>query len=123
MENGKRILIVDDDEDIRFVIRMILDEEGYTISELADGHDVVQTVDDWHPDVILLDVMLGDMDGRDICKGLKSSDLTAMIPVIIISASHGRHTMHEKMCMANDYIEKPFDINDLVNKVRYYAAA
>ena len=121
--DGKKILIVDDDDDIRFVIRMILDDEGYAVSELNNGHDVVQTVDQLHPDVILLDLMLGDMDGRDICKALKSHAETWSIPIIIISAAHGLHTMHEKMCRANDYINKPFDISELVDKVRHYSAA
>jgi DNA-binding response OmpR family regulator len=119
----KRILIVDDDDDIRFVIKTILDDEGYAVSELNCGRNVLHTVDQLHPDVILLDVMLGDMDGRDICKDLKSQAQTMGIPIIIISATHGSHTMHEKMCSANDYINKPFDIRELIDKVRQCSAA
>ncbi|MBL4675073.1 MAG: response regulator [Mucilaginibacter sp.] len=120
---GKKILVVDDDDDIRFIIKMILYDEGYVVTELNSGHEVVSEVDRLHPDVILLDAMLGDMDGRDICKALKSHAATTGIPVIIVSATHGSHTMHQKLCMANDYIDKPFEITELVDKVRLYSAA
>ncbi|MBL4677145.1 MAG: response regulator [Mucilaginibacter sp.] len=80
-------------------------------------------MDQIHSDVILFDVMLWGYDGRDIWKGLMSHAETMSIPVIIISATHGRHTMHEKMCEANDYINKPFDITELIDKVRHYSVA
>lgn len=118
----KKILVVDDDDDIRSVISLILREEGYAVSELNNGQAVVKTIQQARPDVLLLDVMLGDMDGRDICKELKQLPETEDIPIIIISATHGWHTRHEKNCRADDYISKPFDIDELVSHVRQYAA-
>ncbi|MBL4675646.1 MAG: response regulator [Mucilaginibacter sp.] len=119
---SKKILVVDDDDDIRMIISLILQEEGYAVIELNNGRHVVDTVRAVHPDLILLDVMLGDADGRDICKDLKNVADTEIIPIIIISATHGWHTMHEKNCKANNYLNKPFDIADLVNQVKRYAA-
>ena len=117
----KNILIIDDDADIRDVINYILSEEGYEVSELDNGHSVLETVRQLQPDVILLDIMLGGSDGRDICKTLKADATTRSIPIIMISASHGVHTVHES-CNANDYIAKPFDINTLISRVEKYAS-
>lgn len=120
MSDLKKVLIVDDDTGIREVIKIILDDEGYEVNELDNGHQVDSAIASWTPDVILLDVMLGDMDGRDICRHLKSEKNTATIPIIIISATHSRYTLPEKSCSANGYLEKPFDIDDLIRKVRLY---
>ncbi|SDF47034.1 two-component system, OmpR family, alkaline phosphatase synthesis response regulator PhoP [Mucilaginibacter pineti] len=65
--------------------------------------------------------MLGDSDGRDICKILKNAPDTRQIPVIIVSATYGLHTAHEKRCGVDDYISKPFDVNELIDRVRKYA--
>lgn len=122
MTGGKKVLVVDDDVDIREIIKLILDMEGFQVSELDNGSQVEETVQRWRPDVVLLDVLLGDMDGRDICKRLKSAPETQAIPVIIVSGTHGSHTRYEKNCMADDYLGKPFDIADLVDRVRRYVA-
>jgi len=121
MSDVKKVLVVDDDIGIRDIIKLILDDEGYEVNELDNGHQVDSTIACWVPDVILLDVMLGDMDGRDICRHLKSEKNTASIPIIIISATHSRYTLPQKNCAANDYLEKPFDIDDLVRKVKFFA--
>lgn len=118
----KKVLVVDDDKDIRELMHLILEMEGYAVTELDNGHDVLDAIQVWRPDVVLLDVMLGDTDGRDICKLLKSDPGMKDIPIIIVSASHGQHTMHEKQCGANDYLAKPFDMNDLIDHVRHFAA-
>jgi DNA-binding response OmpR family regulator len=118
----KKVLVVDDDKDIRELMHLILEMEGYAVTELDNGHDVFDAIQVLRPDVVLLDVMLGDTDGRDICKLLKSDPGMKDIPIIIVSASHGQHTMHEKQCGANDYLAKPFDMNDLIDHVRHFAA-
>lgn len=121
MHGDKKVLVVDDDADIREIISTILDMEGFKVAELDNGMGVLSEVKRNRPDVILLDVMLGDADGRDICKLLKESSFTRTIPIIIISATHGRHTMTEKNCGADDYITKPFGVDHLLDLVKYYA--
>lgn len=123
MEAPKKILVVDDDTDIREVIHLVLEVEGYQVSELADGHDIASAIRSFQPDVILLDVMLGDMDGREICRELKQTTATANIPIIMVSATHREEVIRDGGCRANDYLAKPFDIDDLVRKVGYYAVA
>lgn len=116
----KKILIVDDDDDIREIISLVLKEEGFKVRELNNGSQVLETVNIFKPDIILLDVMLGDADGRDICKKLKNQSSISKIPIIIISATHGIHTKHEKNCGADSYISKLFDISYLSRHVNQY---
>lgn len=122
LATAKKILVVDDDQDIREIIMMVLESEGYHVSGLDNGRAVIDTVHQIQPDIVLLDVQLGDRDGRDICRELKQFPTTQDIPIIIISASHGWHALREKECNADDFLAKPFDLTDLVGYVRRYAA-
>jgi DNA-binding response OmpR family regulator len=113
----KKVLIVEDDSEIRELLVMLMELEGYQVSSLNNGIDVISNVSFDKPDLILLDVMLGDSDGRDVCKDLKQSATTQNIPIIIVSGTHGWHTAHEKKCGADDYVSKPFDISYLASRV------
>jgi DNA-binding response OmpR family regulator len=70
---AKTVLVVDDDQDIREIIMFILEEAGFSVSGLDNGGAVVSTVQETRPDMVLLDVQLGDMDGRDICRELNTN--------------------------------------------------
>ncbi len=70
---NERILVIDDDRDIRDIIRLVLELEGFKVDELDSGHFVDETILSFKPQLILLDVMLGDMDGRQICRDLKKT--------------------------------------------------
>jgi CheY-like chemotaxis protein len=118
----KKILVVDDDQSIREVIMLILESEGFQVAGLDSGHGVLGTVQHTHPDLVLLDVQLGDSDGRDICRQLKRLPGTREIPVIMISANSGWTALQEKDCRPDDFLAKPFDIADLVDHVRRLAA-
>jgi DNA-binding response OmpR family regulator len=120
--SSKKILVVDDDKDIREIIMMVLESAGFEVSGLDNGKEVVDTVEQLRPDVVLLDVQLGDRDGREICRELKGQPATQAIPVIIISANHGWHALREKQCEADDFLAKPFDITELVEHVKRFAA-
>jgi DNA-binding response OmpR family regulator len=118
----KRILVVDDNHDILEVINIILEMEGYQVKLCDDGEKVQQLIFEFDPDLILLDIMLGAFDGREICKVLKDSKETRHIPVIMISASHTLIGASETGCGASDFIAKPFEITDLVSKVQRHVA-
>ncbi|WP_316828834.1 PleD family two-component system response regulator [Pedobacter miscanthi] len=119
----KKILVVDDSKEILEVIELILGAEGYEVNGLWDASKLNQRITDFNPDLILLDVMLGVLDGRDLCNLLKNNKLTNHIPVIMISASHNLGDMKDRICHPNDFIAKPFDINNLINKVGAQLAA
>lgn len=114
----RRILAVDDDHDILEVLQFILEDSGYEVETLSDGRKLMSTIDEKHPDLILLDIMLGNMDGRELCSLVKKEIKTHNIPVILISASHDISASINKEGGPNDFIAKPFDINNLLNKIR-----
>ena len=119
----RRILAVDDDKDILEILQFILEDSGYTVDTLSDGRQLFQKIDENVPDLILLDIMLGTTDGRDLCKNIKSKDNTQKIPVIMISASHNIADVLKQDCAPDDFLPKPFDINVLLSKIQNQFAA
>jgi len=122
-EKMKKILVVDDNQEILEVIELILELEGYQVSALIDANHFNERLTAFKPDLILLDVMLGSLDGRDLCNSLKADKVTVNIPVIMISASHNLNDMQNRVCYPNDFIAKPFDIDNLISKVNQQLAA
>jgi CheY-like chemotaxis protein len=116
---NQRILIADDERDIRVVLRTRLELEGFTVLEAPDGSEAVTMAQDEVPDLIVLDVMMPEMDGVEVCNRLRASFSTRHIPVIMVTARAGRE---DKLAGleegANDYITKPFDMNELLQRVR-----
>ncbi len=117
-----KVLIADDDLDILEVVEMILVKKGFDVVKIGNGHKVIDTVRQFNPHVILLDINIADKDGREICKKLKSlSSPYKDIPVILFSAMHNLKDTYSE-CLASDFIAKPFDSADLVNKLKKHAA-
>ncbi len=112
-----KILVLDDDPDILEIISYILVGQGYQVATLADGEDIFATIQCFHPDLVLMDVMLGKMDGRLICRAIKSKIETEKLPVILISASHDLAQSLHQAGAPNDFIAKPFNIDHLIRKV------
>lgn len=109
---SKKILIIEDDPDILEMMAYILRDEGYEVITALDCAplNVLSTI---RPDLILLDNRLGADSGGNVCKELKTAAATAHIPVVLVSA----HMQLEQMAadsLANDYLSKPFDIDELV---------
>ena len=119
----KKILAVDDDGDILEVIKIILEEEGYEVTTKTNGEEMITAITDLRPDLILLDVMLGGIDGRDICRAIKSHSIFKFIPVIMISASHNLKSFLQLPGSPNDFLPKPFDIDSLIRMVKAQIAA
>ncbi len=119
----RKILIVDDDLDILEVIGLILESEGYEVELVSNGQQIFDHISQFNPDLIILDVMLGDMDGREICRNIKNSEGTLHIPIIMISATHNMAESIKKSCKPDDFIEKPFDIVNLITKVELKLSA
>jgi DNA-binding response OmpR family regulator len=122
LATAKKILVVDDEPDIRDIIMYVLESEGYQVCGLDNGAAVIDTVQQIQPDIVLLDVQLGDRDGRDICRELKAQPATQHIPVIMISANQSWPTLREKQCNPDDFLSKPFDLSELIDHVKRFAA-
>lgn len=114
-----RILIVDDNNDILWVVEIILKRYGFDVISTLKGEEVLSKTMEFRPDLILLDVFLSGVDGIDVCNNLKADPRTKDIPVIMISA-HTNFKEIQKFCKADDFIAKPFDANELVRKIKHY---
>jgi len=111
----KRILVADDNPAILDVLKIMLEDEGYEVETTVDGA-VAQNMKKPLPDLLLLDVWMSGIDGRDVCKSLKSSAETQHIPVIIISATKDIEII-SKEAGADDFISKPYQMNNLLKLV------
>jgi DNA-binding response OmpR family regulator len=114
----EKILILDDDKDILEILTLILTESGYEILSLSNGKKIFDEIKDFEPNLILMDVMLGDMDGLAICKAIKEKVQYKDLPVILISATHDMKELLHLQGAPNDYLEKPFDIDVLLSTVK-----
>ncbi len=115
----QRILIADDEHDIRAVLRTRLELEGFTVIEACDGAEAVRLAQAETPDLIVLDVMMPVFDGVEVCNRLRASFTTRNIPVIMVTARAGREDKMSGLAKgANDYVTKPFDLAELTQRVR-----
>ena len=110
-------MVVDDDTDSREMIITVLEMEGYTVTGLDNGRQVMENIRKDPPDIILLDVMLGDTNGFEICSSIKEDLQSRLIPVMMVSAIQGYETSCDQASLANDFLCKPFDISELLGKV------
>ena len=110
------ILIIDDDPAIVEALQMILELEGFS-TEGYSGRKVLDKIVSVDPDLLLLDVWLAGEDGRKICHILKSDPLTETLPVVLISAGRDLSATAASVA-ADDFIEKPFNMDDVIAKVK-----
>lgn len=111
----KKILLAEDDPDIRLILKMVLKDAGYEVETHAAGHAIVEKRDHW-PDLFILDKALPTIDGLAICKFLKLKEETRNIPIIMISAYHKLRSKAREVG-ADGFLEKPFDLKVLLDQV------
>ena len=111
------ILLVDDDEEIRASLRRSLTLEGYKIAQAADGAQALRLARDAPPDLVVLDVMLPEVDGLEVCRRLRAADET--LPIIMLTA---RDAVPDRVAGletgADDYLVKPFAFEELLARIR-----
>lgn len=118
-----KILVVDDDIDILEIVTLLLVEQGYEVKALDHGETIFEDILDFKPGLILMDVMLGGMDGRAICKDLETNPSTSEVPVILISGTHDLVASIHQPGGPDDFLAKPFDLNQLYAKIDRHLAA
>jgi DNA-binding response OmpR family regulator len=123
MDKEKKILVVDDDQGILEMLAEVLSYYGYEVSTLSRADKVFDRINEYHPDLILMDIMLAGMDGRTICRAIKSVESVANIPIILISATENGASCLNKEGSPNDFLQKPFDVNFLIEKIEHQLAA
>jgi CheY-like chemotaxis protein len=116
----KRILIVDDSQLILNITRSILEKEGYSVLEAHDGKECFKVVEKLKPDIILLDVVMPDMDGWEVCKKIKETKATRDIPVVMFTTQAREKDFKKSIEYAGAYahILKPFNREELINLVK-----
>ena len=110
MAKKAKILLADDEEDIKTVISLYLGSKGYEVVTAYDGLDAIDKAKSEKPDLILLDVMMPIMNGFEVCQKLKDDPDTQDIPIIMLSAAAQSETITKSIELgAKDYIVKPFE--------------
>jgi DNA-binding response OmpR family regulator len=114
----QKLLIVDDEEGVRALVRMTLNTDEYQILEASDGNQALGLARDHHPDLILLDVMLPDLSGIDICRELKCDPTMASTTIVMLTAKAQNSDYGEaEDAGADGYFTKPFSPIALIQKV------
>jgi len=115
----KRVLVVDDDQDLLKMMKMRLEAEGYEFMSASDGLEMLNFLKKKKPDVILLDIMLPGMDGYSSLREMRKDDEFKDIPVIILSAKEKKKVGDLfKLEGVSFFVEKPFETQDLLQKIR-----
>lgn len=112
----KRILIIDDDPDLRTVMDISLQKHGYVVDTASRKDEVMDKLMEFKPSVVLLDVLLSGSDGRTICKEIKEQEHTKDVSVIMVSA-HPSAGDNITSYGADDFIGKPFNVDTLIRKL------
>lgn len=111
----KKVLVIDDEADIREIVRLFLVDEGYDVIEAENGHEGILKAQRIKPDLIFLDIMMPGINGFEVAKHLKDDPNTQNIPIVILSVL-AQDSQYRQGIM--DYISKPFRQEELVNIVR-----
>jgi twitching motility two-component system response regulator PilG len=119
----KQILIVEDEESLLKLESLLLSSRGYAVQGVTDGKLALDCVASKKPDLVLLDLMLPEIDGFEVCRRIKSDEATKNIPVIMVSARKSREDMDRGAQVGADwYITKPFKSALLVEAVQKFLA-
>lgn len=113
-----RILVADDDEDIRMLVVMRLQHSGHDVAQAGDGAAAVESCRQDAPDLVVLDLMMPGMNGLDACRTIRSDPALASTPVILLTARAQSSDVEAGLAAgADDYITKPFSPRDLAERV------
>ena len=114
-----RMMIVEDDPDISNMLRIYFQQQGYKVAVAQRGEDALEMCRQQLPHIIVLDIMLPDMDGYDVCRELRGNLRTSHIPIIFLTQKDERSDkIHGLELGADDYITKPFDLEELKLRVK-----
>jgi two-component system alkaline phosphatase synthesis response regulator PhoP len=120
---AQKILIVDDDPDLVEAVSIILESKGYAVAAAYGGVEGLEKVKTEKPDLIVLDVMMPDKDGYEVCKELKGDEKYRSIPILLLTAvvskiSTTKYTQQMGMqTEADDYVDKPVEPDELVRRI------
>ena len=113
-----KILVLDDDPDISTMVKLMLEYKGYSVITAGRAEEMHKLLDNGGVDLIIMDMLLSGRNGIDVCAELKQAPETTAIPVLMISA----HPNAQEICLeagANDFVSKPFDMQEILSKINH----
>ena len=121
-QHRKKVLVVEDDKDTRYVVQMLLEYAGYTVATASNGAEALTYLKSHeHPCLVLLDMIMPLMNGRQLLSALRQCDKLAPLPVVVVSATH-----EDALDLAKNvqgFVRKPIDLDLLLNFVSKYCGA
>ncbi len=115
---SKKILLIDDDTNVASYVKFRLQKKGYTINHMDNGLDGLQAIKDFKPDLVILDMMMPGIDGREVAEIVKEENLMDTSRIIVLS---GKEVTEEVKALfdlgIHDYLQKPFNIDNLVIRI------
>lgn len=113
----KKIMIVDDEEDIRVSVGQVLEVSGFKVIKAQNGHECLEKLERTIPDLLILDIMMPNMSGWDVAARIKENPKWSDIPIVFLTAKGDEMSIGMGGLASEDYIVKPFDIMDLKKRV------
>jgi DNA-binding response OmpR family regulator len=116
----RRLLVVDDDPQVFKIISRLLDPEKYRVETAQDGLEALEKIQEMHPELLILDLMMPGMSGLEVCQVVKGKKETRNIMILVLSAKDAQ--VDRRRCFeigADDYVTKPFHIASLARKIEY----
>jgi two-component system, OmpR family, KDP operon response regulator KdpE len=117
MTHQQSIMVVDDEPGLRKLLNLLFSNAGYRVSEASSGAECLALLQSTNPDLLVLDIMMPEMDGREVCQRIRSDE--NLIPILMLTArTQSRDIVAGLDCGADDYMPKPFDMDELLARVR-----
>ncbi|MEY3989918.1 MAG: hypothetical protein RI985_999 [Chloroflexota bacterium] len=117
MTHQQSIMVVDDEPGLRKLLNLLFSNAGYRVSEASSGAECLALLQSANPDLLVLDIMMPEMDGREVCQRIRSDE--NLIPILMLTArTQSRDIVAGLDCGADDYMPKPFDMDELLARVR-----
>src|SRR6201981_1616892 len=115
----KKIVLIEDDSDLFSLLKYNLEKEGFAMSGLQTGKGALELCRQFRPDLVLLDIMLPDSDGLDICKSIRRDPDLSAVPIIFLTARASETDRIVGLELgANDYVVKPFFVRELIARIK-----
>src|SRR5574342_526832 len=114
--DGSKVLVVDDEPQITRVLRTVLVSQGYQVRTASEGEGALAAFHEWNPELVITDLYMPHMDGIELCRRIRAA---SSVPIIVLSVKGEERTKVEALdCGADDYVTKPFGIDELLARVR-----
>ncbi|QNK64220.1 response regulator [Pedobacter sp. PAMC26386] len=120
---NKKILIFDDDQEILTAMESLLDFVDWDLITFSTGRDALLKITGEKPDLVLMDIELDGFDGREICRSIKKNTTLQHIPIILVSGKLRAEMVIDTEFGPDDFLPKPFNIGDLIDKVYFQLAS